>query len=160
MQKHEFSVGVLTELVPNEEPGLLGRNTNYGAIIKLLLRTNRYDGFRLYADLRRVLCHELAHNVFMDHGSGFKELNSKLNREVLEFERGVKEGTNYLSLGEVYEPALELEAEAHVHTLGGNQPSFAVGSETREERRSRLLEATMLRLRKEDKELEDSCGTI
>jgi hypothetical protein len=78
---------------------------------------------------------------------------------VLQFERSVSEGTHHLYPGEVYEPASELEAEAHVHILGGNHPSPAGGSETREERRNRLLEATMLRLRKEEEELEDSCGT-
>jgi hypothetical protein len=69
MQKHEFSVGLLTELAPHEHPELLGLNVDYGGIIKLRLRTNRYDGFRLYAELRRVLCHELAHNVFNNHGN-------------------------------------------------------------------------------------------
>jgi hypothetical protein len=33
----------------------------------LRLRTDAYDGFRLYSEVRRVLCHELTHNVWGDH---------------------------------------------------------------------------------------------
>jgi hypothetical protein len=67
MQRHQFSVGVLTELVPHEHPELLGLNVNAGQTIKLKIRTDAYDGFRWYKDIRTVLCHELAHNVWGDH---------------------------------------------------------------------------------------------
>lgn len=63
MQTHQFSVGVLTELAPHEHPELLGLNVNRGQSIKLRLRTERYDGFRTYREVRRVSCHELTHNV-------------------------------------------------------------------------------------------------
>jgi hypothetical protein len=74
MQKHEFSVEVLTELAPHEHPELLGLNVNAGQAIKLRLRTDRYDGFRLYAEVRRVLCHELTHNVWGDHDNNVRVL--------------------------------------------------------------------------------------
>ena len=67
MHTHRFSVGVLTELAPHEQPHLLGLNVNAGQAIKLRLRTDRYDGFRTYKEVRRVLCHELTHNVWGDH---------------------------------------------------------------------------------------------
>lgn len=67
MNSHQFSVGLLTELAPHEHPGLLGLNVNQGQSIKLRIRTDRYDGFRSYKDIRRVLCHELAHNLWGDH---------------------------------------------------------------------------------------------
>lgn len=67
MQKHKFSVGVLTELAPHEQPHLLGLNVNAGQSIKLRIRTDGYDGFRPYLEVRRVLCHELSHNVWGDH---------------------------------------------------------------------------------------------
>ncbi|KAH9967177.1 WLM-domain-containing protein [Russula dissimulans] len=118
MLTHQLSVGLLTELAPHEHPELLGLNVNAGQAIKLRLRTNQYDGFRSYSETRRVLCHELAHNVWGDHENNFKELNSKLNREVLEFEQRVRDGTHTLaSEGSVYEPSptgLEVEAQAHV----------------------------------------------
>jgi hypothetical protein len=72
MQKHQFSVGVLTELAPHENPELLGLNVNGGQAIKLRLRTDRYDGFRIYKDVRRVLCHELSHNVWGDHDNNVR----------------------------------------------------------------------------------------
>ena len=74
-------------------------------------------------------------------------------------ERAKKEGTHTLvdGLGG-YEPSSELEAEARTYVLGGSgiAPS---GNETVEDRRRRMLEATMNRLRKEEEELEHSCGT-
>lgn len=91
----------------------------------------------------------------------FKELNSKLNKEVAEFERAQRDGTHHLMhKGDVYEPSSEFEAEAHAHVLGGGGgfSSFSL-NESREERRRRMLDATMSRLRKEEEELEQSCGT-
>ncbi|KAI0057413.1 WLM-domain-containing protein [Artomyces pyxidatus] len=165
MRLHEFRVGVLTELAPHEHPNLLGLNVNAGEAIKLRLRTNDYDGFRPYSEVRRVLCHELSHNVWGDHDNNFKELNSKLNREVAEFERAAKEGTHSL-LGDgafTYEPSSELEAEARAaYVLGGGASGAATPprpDESPEERRRRVLDATMRRLRKEEEELEHSCGT-
>ncbi|KAK0489298.1 WLM-domain-containing protein [Armillaria novae-zelandiae] len=160
MQQHKFSVGILTELAPHEHPELLGLNVNAGQQIKLRLRTDLYDGFRPYKDVRRVLCHELTHNVWGDHDNNFKELNSKLNKEVVEFERARDAGTHSLASLETYnayEPSSELEVEARMQVLGGSG-SFN-RDESNEERRQRLLDATMTRLRKEEQEVEDSCGT-
>lgn len=168
---------MLTELAPHENPELLGLNVNAGQQIKLRLRSDAYDGFRHYKDIRRVLCHELAHNVHGGHDRDvrssvslfrqllyilfqFKELNSKLNKEVAEFEQVQREGTHHLMhKGDVYEPSSELEAEAHAHVLGGGGFSSLYQDESREERRRRMLDATMSRLRKEEEELEQSCGT-
>ena len=69
MQNHRFAVGTLTELAPHEQPHLLGLNVNAGEAIKLRLRTNDYEGFRTYKEVRRVLCHELTHNVWGDHNN-------------------------------------------------------------------------------------------
>lgn len=73
MQKHKFTVGILTELAPHEHPELLGLNVNAGQQIKLRLRTDAYDGFRVYREVRRVLCHELTHNVWGDHDNNVCE---------------------------------------------------------------------------------------
>lgn len=179
MQIHKFSVGLLTELAPHEHPELLGLNVNAGQEIKLRIRTNAYDGFRLYRDIRMVLCHELAHNVWGDHDNNvcfsqhraqtnllmslfvqFKELNSKLNKAVVEFERARSAGTHSL-MGDVemYEPPVELEAAARSQSqvLGGS--SSRPLTESKEERRERVLNATMSRIRKAEEEVETSCGT-
>ena len=60
---------------------------------------------------------------------------------------------------DVYEPSLEHEAEAHAHILGGSGIHSIPLNESRDERRRRVLEATMSRLHKEEEELEQSCGT-
>ena len=85
MALHQFSVGLLTELAPHEHPELLGLNVNAGQAIKLRLRTDAYDGFRLYSDVRKVLCHELAHNVHQDHDDNvcFKVLVLSRNAQFL-----------------------------------------------------------------------------
>ncbi|KAJ2929671.1 hypothetical protein H1R20_g7430, partial [Candolleomyces eurysporus] len=165
MQKHQFSVGVLTELAPHEQPHLLGLNVNAGQAIKLRIYTDRYDGFRNYKEIRRVLCHELTHNVWGDHDNNFKELNSQLNREVAEYERAAIEGAHSLSgqpssSGGYSGNPSELESEAQIHVLGGSGASVSgLQSESPEDRRRRVLEATMNRLRKEEEEIEHSCGT-
>ncbi|KAJ7117903.1 WLM-domain-containing protein [Mycena crocata] len=156
MQTHKFSVGILTELDPRERPDLLGLNTNRGEEIKLRLRTDSYDGFRVYSQVRRTLCHELAHNVFGPHDNDFKELNSQLNREVAEFERAAVEGTHRLQTGDMYEPDPLENAALTSHVLGG---SSRFHSDSVEDRRRMMLEAALNRLQKEEEELENSCGT-
>jgi len=163
MLTNQLSVSLLTELAPHEHPNLLGLNMNAGQAIKLRLRTDRYDGFRIYNEVRRVLCHELTHNVWGDHDENFKSLNSRLNREVAEFERSTKEGTHHLYGGpgyDLYQPSSELEAEAQAYTLGGSSiGSTSPGNDSPEERRRRLLEAALNRLRREEEDIEHSCGT-
>ncbi|KAF9224081.1 WLM-domain-containing protein [Gyrodon lividus] len=157
MQKHKFSVGVLTELAPHEHPHLLGLNVNAGQAIKLRIRTDAYDGFRPYLEVRRVLCHELAHNVWQDHDDNFKGLNSQLNREVAEFEDAEKRGTRYLSdMRGAYEPSSNPEGETLVHIIKGTGVPLG---DSIEDRRRRALEAATARLRKEEEELERNCGT-
>ncbi|KAF9048273.1 WLM-domain-containing protein [Hymenopellis radicata] len=149
MRKHEFSVGVLTELAPHEHPQLLGLNVNAGQQIKLRLRTDRYDGFRSYREVRRVLCHELTHNVWGDHDNNFKTLNSQLNKEVDEFEGARTAGTHSLNdVNEEYMPSSELEAEAVAQVLGGTGSSPVDPNESAEDRRRRVLAATMARFQK------------
>lgn len=59
---HSYQVGLLSELLPHENPELLGLNVNKGEKILLRIRTDEEDGFRDYKTTRRVLMHELAHN--------------------------------------------------------------------------------------------------
>ncbi|KAI0255959.1 WLM domain-containing protein [Lactifluus subvellereus] len=142
MLTNQLSVGLLTELAPHEHPNLLGQNLNAGQVIKLRLRTDLYDGLRVYSDIRRVLCHELAHNIWSDHDNNFKEFNSKLNREVAELERRARDGTRTLASAEdVYEPVqvLGLEAEVQVHVLGGLEPAPWSDESVEERRRRRWL---------------------
>jgi len=166
MQKHRYSVGVLTELAPHEHPELLGLNTNKGQIISLRIRTNAYDGFRLYSEVRKVLVHELTHCVWGDHDDNFKKLNSQHSKEVLEFERAQHTGAHSLSgiSGDVYDPQSGSSigsgsAGTHSQVLGGGGRRLGgEGTLTREERRARILDATTRRLQLEEKDIEEMCG--
>ncbi|KAG8889453.1 hypothetical protein FRB99_003981 [Tulasnella sp. 403] len=165
MKKHQFAVGLLTELAPHEHPNLLGLNENGGQVIKLRLRTNTYDGMRFYKDIRMVLCHELTHNVWSEHDDNFKSLNSTLNREVEEYERSARNGSHSLSglsAGDYYEPEVSstlTEAESHSRVLGGGSGTSSTLVASREEMRTRALEAALERQRKREKEIEDQCGS-
>ncbi|OOG00836.1 hypothetical protein ASPCADRAFT_39147 [Aspergillus carbonarius ITEM 5010] len=89
MQKHKFSVPLLTEMDPAEhttsESRTLGLNRNKGEVIELRLRTDAYDGYRDYRTIRKTLCHELAHCVFSEHDRDFWDLTAQIEKEV---ERG------------------------------------------------------------------------
>jgi len=86
-------------------------------------------------------------------------LNSKLNREVAEFEATTAEGTHHLSdLRDTYQPSSNEEAEALVHVLGGTSFQGNI-NDTIEDKRKRALEAATARLKNEEEELERSCGT-
>ncbi|CAE6457074.1 unnamed protein product [Rhizoctonia solani] len=141
MRSHKFTVGLLTELAPHEHPQLLGLNINAGQSVLLRIRTDAYDGFRTYAEIRRVLCHELTHNVYGGHGDDFKTLNSRLNREVAEYEHSVSASSHTLS-GNVptSDRSANIGGEAAVHAfvLGGGVES-APANESREEMRRRFL---------------------
>lgn len=162
MRLHTFSVGLLSELAPHEHPSLLGLNVNYGQSILLRIRTNAYDGFRSYGEIRRVLCHELAHNVHSGHGDDFKTLNSQVNREVAEFERAIKAGSHTLFESNSHENrASNIEKEAAVQAFvlgGGSNTEPGRQPDNREERRQRILTATIARLEQEERDIEDRCG--
>ncbi|KOS13496.1 hypothetical protein Malapachy_0275 [Malassezia pachydermatis] len=139
---HSYQVGLLSELLPHENPELLGLNVNKGEKILLRIRTDEEDGFRDYKTTRRVLMHELAHNEISDHPPEFKILNSQLNREVESFERSRARGTHVLDTTPMYQPVPGRDIE-----------------EDLEERRLRILAATEARLAKLDQDIDAGCGS-
>jgi hypothetical protein len=87
MQSHNWRVGALCELYPEGEVGvsdvcILGLNENQGQRILLRLRTDDLTGFRNMNSIRKVLCHELSHNVHKDHDSAFYTLMRQVEKEV------------------------------------------------------------------------------
>ncbi|KAE9026047.1 hypothetical protein PF011_g2742 [Phytophthora fragariae] len=72
MAKH--NVGVLAEMPPDGKVGVdpvcvLGLNQNKGQKILLRLRTDDLLGFRKFLSIKKVLFHELSHNVHSEHDS-------------------------------------------------------------------------------------------
>ncbi|SNX88080.1 uncharacterized protein MEPE_06791 [Melanopsichium pennsylvanicum] len=157
---HNFRIGALTELLPWEHPGLLGLNENAGQRILLRIRTDDAEGFRDYKTSRRVLVHELAHNKIADHPPEFKILNSELNAQIAAFEQSKQNGAHQLIEGHVYEPSAPTPCSGSSggHRLGGTWSSSNQAN-TAEERRQRILMATMRRLEREEQEIEQSCGS-
>ena len=57
-----------------------------GIRILLRLRTDDLKGFRKILSIRKVLFHELAHNVHSEHDSNFYKLMRQIEREVVELD--------------------------------------------------------------------------
>lgn len=90
MTKHKWMVGMLSEMPPEGKVGVspvcvLGVNINAGQEISLRLRTDDLKGFRRFQKIRETLIHELTHNVWSDHDHNFKQLNSQLLREAMDW---------------------------------------------------------------------------
>jgi hypothetical protein len=91
MEKHKWHVGCLAEMYPEGEVGvsevcLLGLNRNKGQKILLRLRTDDLLGFRKILTIRKVLFHELAHNVYSNHGEEFFKLMRQIEKECNELD--------------------------------------------------------------------------
>eukprot|EP00656_Telonema_subtile_P053289 TRINITY_DN7679_c0_g1_i5.p1 TRINITY_DN7679_c0_g1~~TRINITY_DN7679_c0_g1_i5.p1 ORF type:complete len:468 (+),score=109.60 TRINITY_DN7679_c0_g1_i5:155-1558(+) len=86
MKKHCWTVPRLSEMYPDGKVGedpvcVMGLNKNQGQEISLRLRTDDLKGFQRYDDVKKVLYHELAHNVHGDHDNAFSALMSQLIKE-------------------------------------------------------------------------------
>ncbi|PLW35548.1 hypothetical protein PCASD_14370 [Puccinia coronata f. sp. avenae] len=106
MAKFKLAVGLLGELHPWTHPQLLGVNQNAGQSIHLRLLTDDLKSVRPFTMVRRVLSHELAHNVFGPHDNQFKELDSSIHKGMLAYDESVKTSSYRLG-GELdahYEP--------------------------------------------------------
>ncbi|KAK9485213.1 WLM domain-containing protein [Lipomyces starkeyi] len=129
MKKYKWSIPVLTELDPASNTAhdskLMGLNRNKGEVIELRLRMDDYDGWRDFKSVRKVLCHELAHNVHSGHDRHFWELTKTLEREVVELDP-FGGGGHKLTNDEFYTPP----DEDHEYQDGGGWVggSFVLGS--------------------------------
>lgn len=90
LAKHKFHVYELCEMYPEGQVGIsevcvLGLNQNHGQKILLRLRTDDLKGFRNELTIRKVLFHELAHNVHGDHNAAFFQLMNQIEAEVNAF---------------------------------------------------------------------------
>lgn len=111
MEKHKWTVGSLCELMPDGQVGVdpvcvLGLNQNQGHKILLRIRTDDLKGFRKILSIKKVLYHELAHNVFGDHDDKFYMLMRQIEKEATELNWRNSKGR---SLG----PSIETHAGFH-----------------------------------------------
>ncbi|CAI5729284.1 unnamed protein product [Peronospora effusa] len=97
LAKHKWSVGVLAEMSPDGKVGVdpvcvLGLNQNKGQKILLRLRTDDLLGFRKYLSIKKVLFHELSHNVHSEHDQKFYQLMRQVEKECNELDWTISGG--------------------------------------------------------------------
>ncbi|GAN08704.1 WLM-domain-containing protein [Mucor ambiguus] len=167
MAARKWSVGELIELTPFEAT-ILGYNRNAGQLIALRLRTDDLSGFRHYDSVRKVLLHELTHNVWGDHDDNFHALNRQLNKDVVNLD-WTAHGAKSLGGGDYYNPEDEDNEDAYgndvlyesgTYRLGAGSKSESGQTLTPEQRRQRLATAALSRLtKKEEQEMDEGCGS-
>ncbi|KAJ3305598.1 hypothetical protein HDV03_001243 [Kappamyces sp. JEL0829] len=147
MKKREWYILELIELHPHRDSSILGYNRNQGATIALRLRTDALDGFRSYPSIIKVMLHELAHMVWGDHDANFHALDRELNAEYAR-NQGVKlNGTS----GGALAPAASYQSSSRA--LGGKAVDLQAIP-----MREVLAQAALLRLTKEEEEMQKACG--
>ena len=162
LEKRRWTVGSLCEMYPEGQVGVsdvcvMGLNQNKGQKILLRLRTDDLKGFRKILSIRKVLYHELSHNVHSEHDDEFYMLMRQIERDVnsADWTQGS---------GRALDPSFErfegssASRETHdggVHVLGGGS---AVIPHTLVQPRVLAAIAATQRLSAEEKEVEDACG--
>ncbi|CAO3597754.1 unnamed protein product [Absidia cylindrospora] len=165
MEQRQWSVGELIELSP-VEASILGYNRNAGQLIAVRLRTDDFSGFRHYDSVRKVLLHELTHNVWSEHDDNFHALNRQLIKDVVALDWTAHGGHQMDSKAAYYQPDEayddELTWEAGTYRLGGSSSSSKGGGDFASAalRREQAAQAALSRLTKqEEQEMDEGCGS-
>ncbi|KAG0370012.1 WLM domain-containing protein [Gamsiella multidivaricata] len=168
MKLHKWQVGSLIELSPAEKT-ILGYNRNKGELIALRLRTDDLEGFRHYDAVRKVLLHELAHNVWSEHDDNFHSLNRQLNKEVQQLD-WTAQGGNSVSKDVFFNPSNglqgyldDLEDSAVDQSWQGGTFILGGGSSRRDQNltlspRELAARAAQLRQIESEKDEDGMCG--
>jgi len=159
MIKHKWHVPILAELYPKGNVGkspvcVMGLNQNKGQKILLRLRTDDLKGFRKILSVKKVLYHELAHNVHSNHDNNFYMLNRQIEKECNEWNNGYKSlsGNNF-STNNYHNNDSQSLFMGGTGKLGGqNIVSGSISS------RELAARAALLRLSGEEEEIQLCCG--
>lgn len=151
----------------------MGLNQNKGQKILLRLRTDDLCGFRKMESIRKVLFHELAHNVHSEHDGKFFQLMREVERDCneLDWTKGNGQsvgGDNAVSYSSGLEYSTEMESsiQGGTYRLGGQDsknndfPNNTVASSQSRQLTVRELaaRAAMVRMSQEEQEIEQACG--
>jgi WLM domain len=172
MEKHKFKVGALCELYPEGYVGVsdvcvMGLNEGNGIRILLRLRTDDLKGFRKILSIRKVLFHELAHNMHSDHDSNFYMLMRQIEREVVELDWRASKAklVGGQAAANVYIPSESAShqsrtSKSDVYLLGGGERTEGRG-EGRVVLPARVAAGTaaIMRLSEEESRAERSCAS-
>lgn len=166
MKKHGWHVGCLAELYPDGNVGqsavcVMGLNQNKGQKILLRVRTDDLKGFRKMLSIRKVLFHELAHNVHSDHDDNFFCLMRQIEKECneLNWKNGIGSSTGGGSGTTVYDASDNFNNGVAAFQgghgrLGGDSSDAKSGASLRE----LTARAAMMRLTAEEDEIRRHCG--
>jgi WLM domain len=180
MKKHEWTVGCLAELLPDGFVGqsavcVMGLNQNKGQKILLRLRTDDLSGFRKMLSIKKVLYHELAHNVHSEHDQDFFILMRQIEKECNDLMHEGKRLSSSTALGsynrngagdEMTDEELQWVHQGYVggsYRLGGehvyhSRLSASAASHSTE-KRERMARAALLRMSEQEaNEIADACG--
>lgn len=151
MKQHKWKVGSLSELYPEGTVGqsavcVMGLNKNRGQEILLRIRTDDLKGFRKILNIRKVLFHELAHNVYSEHDGNFFQLMRQVERECNELD-----WTNGQGLSETKDDIGMHEYSAGTHRLGGCTTNKIPVREL-------AARAALMRMTAEEEEIQQNCG--
>merc|ERR1712125_153888 len=80
---------------------VMGLNQNKGQKILLRLRTDDLKGFRKILSIRKVLFHELAHNVHSEHNGDFFQLMRQIEKGCNEMDWTGGAGLSQMPLDDV-----------------------------------------------------------
>jgi hypothetical protein len=169
MTKHQWNVECLKEMYPEGKVGesevcVLGLNRNKGQEILLRLRTDDLKGFRKILSIRKVLFHELAHNVYSEHDSNFFQLNRIIEKECNELDwrreghmLGGSSDTNYLNVESMEENVTKL-VNGGTFRLGGQGVDMLPENKRHLSKREVAAKAAMLRMLKQESHECGSCA--
>ena len=161
MAKHKWKVGSLAELYPKGKVGsspvcVMGLNENKGQRILLRLRTDDLKGFRKILSIKKVLYHELAHNVHSDHDNDFFKLMRQVEIECNEMDwtqgGGITASSSTtFSNGALYTGGTYILGSGHDEESGATRSSSIPLREL-------LAQAAEARMTKEEQEIQEHCG--
>eukprot|EP00567_Pseudictyota_dubia_P009391 CAMPEP_0197439490 /NCGR_PEP_ID=MMETSP1175-20131217/6217_1 /TAXON_ID=1003142 /ORGANISM="Triceratium dubium, Strain CCMP147" /LENGTH=366 /DNA_ID=CAMNT_0042969415 /DNA_START=120 /DNA_END=1220 /DNA_ORIENTATION=+ len=164
MAKHRWNVGCLAEMFPEGKVGqdevcVMGLNQNKGQKILLRLRTDDLKGFRKILSIRKVLFHELAHNVHSDHDGDFFLLMRQIEKECNEMDWTQGSGS---TIGGVVShegsgvgmAGHSTKFEGGTHRLGGDSDFLSHSLPARD----LAARAAIMRLTAEEEEIQQCCG--
>jgi hypothetical protein len=159
MNLHKWKVGSLAELFPEGKVGesavcVMGLNKNKGQQILLRIRTDDLHGFRKILHIRKVLYHELAHNVHSAHDGDFFQLNRVVEKECTELDWTKGAG---LSSDDVAAGSAGTLYTAGSYRLGGTDENTTRATD-RASMRELAAQAALMRLTAEEEEIQQNCG--
>lgn len=167
MATHQWNVGCLAEMYPEGKVGesevcIMGLNQNKGQKILLRIRTDDLKGFRKPLSIRKVLFHELAHNVHSDHDEKFFQLMRQVEKECNEMDWTNGAGLQGMGLDDAGAGAgAGTFYEGGTYRLGGGKTRTGVENENEHEiatPRELAARAALMRLSAEEQAIEDGCG--